>query len=186
MPSRCGWRPERRQTETARQVRQGRCRYRRRVLTVWAWPRTKSAVHRLTAALNVSRHFRKQEFPARYSVGPPSLSDCTFCQKQFLRRHSKPSFPSGSPVASSRAVDGQAAGVAVIGGMRTLFFLSARPSPHPSPGTPATIPSRVRKESQKRALVFGKAPALIAQSTRQDLTEATPRPIVFNGPLYCR
>ena len=37
-------------------------------MTVWTWPRLKSAVHRLTAALNVSHRFRKQEFPARYYV----------------------------------------------------------------------------------------------------------------------
>src|ERR1035437_1389402 len=38
-------------------------------MTVWAWPRAKSAVHRLAATLNVSRRFRKQEFPARYYGG---------------------------------------------------------------------------------------------------------------------
>jgi len=37
-------------------------------MTVWAWPRAKSAVHRLAATLNVSRRFRKQEFPARYYI----------------------------------------------------------------------------------------------------------------------
>ena len=52
--------------ETAGQVRQRRCRYRRRILTVWESPHEKSAVHRLTATLNVSRRFRNREFPARY------------------------------------------------------------------------------------------------------------------------
>ena len=52
-------------------------------MTVWAWPRVKPAVHRLTAALDVSRRFRKQEFPARYyflfvndkQTGPHTLGE---------------------------------------------------------------------------------------------------------------
>src|SRR5208283_2047811 len=43
----------------------GGCRYRRRSLTVWAWLRLKSAVRYSTAALNVSRRFRNDEFSAR-------------------------------------------------------------------------------------------------------------------------
>jgi hypothetical protein len=33
---------------------------------VWAWPRPKSAVHRLAATRNVSRRLRKHQFSARY------------------------------------------------------------------------------------------------------------------------
>jgi hypothetical protein len=45
--------------ETATQVRQVQCRWWRRILAVWALPHAKSAVHRPSKTLNVSRRLQK-------------------------------------------------------------------------------------------------------------------------------
>jgi hypothetical protein len=45
--------------ETASQVRQVQCRWRRRILTVGALPHAKSPVHRPSKTLNALRHFPK-------------------------------------------------------------------------------------------------------------------------------
>jgi len=42
------------------------CRYRRRVLTVWAWPRKKSAAHRDSTIISAAYSIQKHKFPAQY------------------------------------------------------------------------------------------------------------------------
>jgi hypothetical protein len=77
-PNRCAWRPEAAKLETPGKVRQGACRWGRRILTAGACWAGKTEVHRPFAPLNIPCRFPKHAFPARHCLAGASRRDVRF------------------------------------------------------------------------------------------------------------